>query len=121
MSFEVLPFEPGDEDLWETFNITSPKKWTPYKFLSTNELSYYDPTDEAIGTTGKYPAVLNHMSIDRSISGEADCHNDRPNDYDPANDPFSMTSVSQPILDTQILATGTWHRVIYKDIGPFLT
>ena len=120
MGFEILPFEPEDEDLWETFTIISPKKWTPYKFLSTNKLSYYDPTDEAIGNTVTYLAALNHMSVDKSISGEADRHNDRTNDYDPANDPFNMVSVSQPILDTQILATATWHRVIYKDIDPSL-
>ena len=60
------------------------------------------------------------MSIDRSISGEADRHNDHSNDYDPADDPFNMASASQPILDTQILATRTWHRVIYKGIDPSL-
>ena len=100
--------------------LVLPVKWIPYWFFSTNELLYYDPTDEAIVATGTYPAILNLMSIDRSISGEADRHNDRFNDYDPANDPFNMISSSQPVIDTQILATATWHRAIYKDIGPSL-
>jgi hypothetical protein len=29
MVFEILPWELGDEDKFETFEITSDQKWTP--------------------------------------------------------------------------------------------
>ena len=40
MGFKPLPIEPGDEELYEIFTITSPLKWTPYKFLTTNQENF---------------------------------------------------------------------------------
>jgi len=53
------------------------------------------------------------MSVNNDTLGE----NDQPND---PNDQFDFTDVTQPLIDSQILATATWHRVIYKDIDPNL-
>ena len=72
MGFQLLPVEPGDEDIYEVFTITSPLKWTPHKFLLNKEdKSYYDPTDSMVNITD-YPAVLNHTSIKLDSLGEND-------------------------------------------------
>jgi hypothetical protein len=63
MGFELLPIEDGDEDIYETFTITSPLRWTPHKFVTkTDDPCYYDPTDAVTDVTD-YPAVLNHLAL----------------------------------------------------------
>ena len=62
MGFELLPIEPGDEEIYEMFTITSPLRWTPQKFATKNhDPCYYDPSDAVANITG-YPAVLNHIN-----------------------------------------------------------
>ena len=38
MGFQLLPIEPGDEDIYDVFTITSPLKWTPHKFVLNRSL-----------------------------------------------------------------------------------
>ena len=110
MGFEILPLEPDDENKYDIITITSPEKWIPHKFLKTNhnDTYCYDPTDMALDEMATdYPASLNHLSkIKDDTSGE--------------DNSFCTLDMSQPLTDTQICATSTWHRVIYQDIDPRL-
>ena len=114
MGFELLPIEPGDEDRYETFTITSPQRWTPQKFVNANHAPcFYDPTD-AVTEVTNYPACLDHLLLNMGTLGENDLHNDPKCQ----NDHFDMTDMTLPIMESHVLATATWHRVTHKDIDP---
>ena len=115
MGFELLPIEDGDEDIYETFTITSPLRWTPHKFVTkTDDSCYYDPTD-AVANATDYPApILNHLALKLGTLEE----NDYPNEQEYHNDRFDMTDMTLPIMESHVLATATWHRVTHKDIDP---
>src|SRR5687768_12109288 len=121
MGFELLPIEDVDENIYETFTITSPLRWTPHKFVTkTDDPCYYDPTDAVTDVTD-YPAVLNHLALNTDTLE----NNDYSNDYDCHNDRFDMTDMILPIMESHVLATATWHRVIYRSydlniLRPFL-
>src|SRR5688572_16993691 len=110
MRFELLPIEPRDKDIYETFTITSPLKWTPHKFVTkTDDPCYYDSTD-AVADVTDYPTVLTHLALKSDTLGE----NDYPDDQECHNDRFDMTDMTLPIMELHVLATATWHRVTYK-------
>ena len=117
MGFELLPIEDGDEDIFDMFSITSPEKWTPRKFVKDiyDYDQYYDPND-LNDLDSEYPASLNHLSLKPICDDE----NDRINDYDCHNDRFDVSSMSHSMIESHVLATATWHRVIHKDIDPVL-
>ena len=126
MGFEILPIEPDDEERFDIFPITSPEKWRPSKFIN----GYYDPSDSIVATVTDdddegYPALLNHTS-QMDINDPSDPNVDQndlsdPNyDHDRHNDRFDMTSMTQPIIESHILATATYHRATHKDIPPSL-
>jgi len=117
MGFEMLPIEPEDEERFDMFTITGPEKWRPSKFVKQNDsdILYYDPSDSIeVKANEGYPAILNHLcNID--INDQNDFDNDHSH-----NDPFDILSMTQPIIESHILATATWHKVIHKDIPPSL-
>ena len=105
MGFEILPFEDEDEEKYEIISITSPTRWTPRHFAQGIEQDSSNQDD--------YPAQANHnVSSSQPINMNKD---NRKRDY--LNE-FSMVNPSQPMIETQILATSTWHRVIHQDIDP---
>ena len=55
-----------------------------------------------------------------SLKPISDDDNDQINDYDCHNDRFDMSSMSHSLIESHVLATATWHRVIHKDIDPVL-
>lgn len=123
MGFEILPIEPDDEERFDMFTVTGPDKWRPSKFIN----GYYDPSDSIVVAEADegYPALLNHTS-QMDINGPSEPNvnqndlNDPKNGHDQHNDQFDMTSMTQPIIESHILSTATWHRVIHKDISPTL-
>ena len=127
MGFEIIPLEPDDELTYDIITITSPQKWVPHKFLQPNKSDklYYDPTDfDLNNNTSEYPAFLNMAhtntilgeNIPNAILGE----NIPPNCNSGEFDLLGTLDKSYPLMDTQICATSTWHRVIYQNIDPRL-
>ena len=115
MGFEILPVEPGDEEIYDIITITSPERWRPHKFLTVSNDKYpYDPSDlDPTAEVNDYPAILNHLSKTNEDSGE--------DKLDSGEDvKFCTLNSVQPIMDTQICAISTWHRVIYQNIDPTL-
>ena len=108
MGFELLPFEKDDEETYEVITITSLDKWIPHRFQNSYDMiESYDPNDlKSEQETYDYPARLNHVSILKS-------------NQDNLVENFEV-ELSDPLIDTQICATTTWHRVIYKEINPLL-
>ena len=107
MGFEILPIEQGDEERYDIINITSPDRWRPHKFIKEEETYPYDPSDLAFDAeVSDYPATLNHLTRINADSGE--------------DNQLNIVDMSKPLMDTQICATSTWHRVIYHDIDPRL-
>ena len=105
MGFQLLPVKDGDEHKYDVFTITSPAKWNPHKFVSEtmNENYFYDPTDESNDILD-YPATVNHTIQDTLA---------------PENMNTSISSEPTNLLvDTQVLANTSWHRVIHHDIDP---
>src|SRR5687768_2223502 len=108
MGFELLPVEDGDEDIYDMFSITSPLRWTPMKFKDESfDEYYYDPTDVDTEAQG-YLALVNHLF----------------NAIEPSeNDNKIVENVvyelsSAPLIETHVLATSSWHRVIHEEIDP---
>jgi len=54
---------------------------------------------------GSYPNQVNHMSNSSQSIDEKDFN-------------FNTMDPELPLVDTQVLATTKWHRVIYEDIDP---
>ena len=118
MEFELLPIEPDDESKYDVITITSPERWTPHKFTRPPDDTYtYDPADSAIAPTSDYPSALNHVAIKMDNFEANDPSIDHPVCL---SDQLCMTDVTQPLVESQILATAPWHRVIHKDIDPNL-
>ena len=48
MGFEILPIEDDDLMKYDIITITSPNRWTPYKFVNEviKDNYYYDPRDK---------------------------------------------------------------------------
>ena len=104
MGLELLPFEEGDEDRYDVLTITSPLRYTPRKFKDEAFDEYfYDPTDVEEEAQG-YPALVNHLSQEIAPSKVAN------------KTVESVVSVisSAPLIETQVLATTSWHRVIME-------
>src|SRR5688572_19982130 len=106
MSFELLPVEDGDEDIYDIFTITSPLRWTPRKFKDESFDGYfYDPTDFD-GEAQGYPALVNHMS--KAIE---------PSEIDNRIVEIVVSELaSAPLVETHVLATSSWHKVIHEEI-----
>ncbi len=108
MGFELLPIEKDDEDTYDIIPITNPTRWIPSKYISNKDTSayFYDPsdTDQLMGE-GSYPNHVNHLSK----------NNQHIEDYESV---FTTLDPEQPLVDTQVLATTKWHKVIYQDIDP---
>src|SRR5689334_13101333 len=105
MGFQLLPVEDGDEFKHDVFTITSPKRWNPHKFANeiTNDSHFYDPSDMSNDSLD-YPAMINHTMKEAKSSETTEIS--------------SLKSSSNSILDSQVLATTTWHRVLHHDIDP---
>ena len=124
MGFELLPVTDGDEDLYDIFTVTCSDKWNPHEIhINPNDYDrYYDPSDTLVSDSD-YPASLNHLSLleantgDNDPQDDPDCHK---NDYDCHNVHYDVTNMSQSLMESYVLATATWHRVIHKDIDPAL-
>src|SRR5688500_12097739 len=108
MQFELLPVEDGDEDIYDMFTITSPLRWTPRKYKDESFDGYfYDPTDATEEPQG-YPALVNHFSYEIE-----------PSDIEQKTvDNVVSELASAPLVETQVLATTSWHRVIHEEIDP---
>ena len=108
MGFELLPVEDGDEDIYDIFTITSPLRWTPRKFKDESFDGYfYDPTD-VDGEAQGYPALVNHLS--KAIE---------PSEIDKRKAENVVSELaSAPMVETHVLATSSWHRVIHEEIDP---
>ncbi|HYX14539.1 MAG TPA: hypothetical protein VE944_09245, partial [Nostoc sp.] len=108
MGFELLPVEDGDEDKFDVITITSPLRWTPRKFKDEPFDGYfYDPTDVHEEAQG-YPALVNHLSQEIA-----------PGDIDLKVVEKVVSEISSaPMIETQVLATTSWHRVIHEEIDP---
>jgi Reverse transcriptase (RNA-dependent DNA polymerase) len=48
MGFEILPWQEGDEDRYEVFEITSDAKWTPRRYLEDDPEPYGKPTRDVM-------------------------------------------------------------------------
>ena len=106
MGFEILPVEPGNEKIYDIITITSPERWRQHKFLAAcNDPLPYDPSDLDVEVSN-YPATLNHLSKTSEGLGE-----DKTGSGEVTK--FSTLNYQLPIMDTQIYATSTWHRVIH--------
>lgn len=79
----------------------------------------YDPSDlDPTNEASDYPAIVNYLSKISEDLGEVntDLGGIKP---DSGEDIKLFTlDTSQPISDTQICVTSTWHRVIYQNIDP---
>jgi Reverse transcriptase (RNA-dependent DNA polymerase) len=51
MGFEILPWQDGDEDRYEIFEITSDAKWTPRRYLEDDPEPFGRPTRDVLVTT----------------------------------------------------------------------
>ena len=104
MGFEILPIEKGDIDKYNIITITAPERWIPQRFAKPieHQPTFYDPTDE----TNAYPAMVAHLQIPHEEMVDATDHT------------LSTMQDDQPLLDTHVLATASWHKVIYQDIDP---
>ena len=113
MDFEILPVESGDAEIYDIITITSPERWTPHKLLTdSNDPFPYDPSDlELHAEISNYPASLNHLSKISEDSRENKIGSGEITEF------FTL-NYQLPIMDTQICATFTWHRVIYQNIDP---
>ena len=116
----MLPVEPDDEDKYEVITNTSPRRWTPHEFTIPPDDTYvFDPADSSLAPNSDYPSVLNHVVIQmdkfeaNDPSNDMECHMDRPVCL---SDKLCMTYVTQPVIESQILAIVTWYRFIHKDI-----
>ena len=72
MGFKLLSIEDDDEEVFDILPITSPERWTPYKFhKKNNDNNPYDPTDLDPKQEVGYPAMLNHTStkVDADLGG----------------------------------------------------
>src|SRR5688500_5142586 len=106
MGFKILPIEEDDEDRYDIITITSPERWTPFNFLTLTESPgyFFDPSDEPNEDDDPLTSV-NHMA--------------QGNPFEELEDvSFYPLDKSMPLVDTQILATATWHKVIYKENDP---
>ena len=45
MGFEILPYEQGDEDRYDVFEITHSTKWTPARFKDQTKTNKHEPPD----------------------------------------------------------------------------
>src|SRR5689334_8562970 len=93
MGFKILPFEPEDEETYDTFTITCPDKLRLSKFAKQNDSEksyYYDPSDDK-AMEADYPAMLNHLSLMDIKDTDNNHLNDLSNDHDCHNDQFDMT------------------------------
>ena len=107
MGFEILPFEQGDEELFEIIKITSPERWLPYKYKkANNDIQPYDPTD-LNQEISDYPIMLNHTTKLKPNTDSGEIFELLP-------------GPTCPLVDTQVYATTKWHRVIYQNINPIL-
>ena len=52
MGFDILPYEEGDEDIYDAFPITSEEPWNPHKFRHINHSKCCLP-DDFWGHNGK--------------------------------------------------------------------
>ena len=90
----------------------APLKWTPHKFVTkTDDPCYYDPSN-AVADVTNYPAVLDQLALKMDTLRE----NDLLNDPECHNDRYDMTEMTLPIMESHVLATATWHRVIHRDM-----
>src|SRR5687768_2553687 len=108
VGFELLPVENGDEDIYDMFTITSPLRWTPRKYKDESfDRYFYDPTDATEEPQG-YPALVSHLSqeIEPSEIDQKTVEN------------VVFEFASAPLVETQVLATTSWHRVIHEEIDP---
>lgn len=108
MGFKLLPIDQDDEDIYDIIPINSPTRWTPSKYLNHKDLNAYpyDPSDHThVEEEGSYPNQVNHLS---------NIHQD----IDEKNFNFNTMDPELPLVNTQVLATIRWHRVIYEDIDP---
>src|SRR5687768_3051094 len=97
MGIKILPMEPGDEDRYDIITITSPKKWRPHRFQCDEPTNPpHDPADVAVNKL-----VTNHDTINKNVKTS-----------------ICTMSINQPLVDTQVLAISTMHKVIYKDTDP---
>src|SRR5687768_6357312 len=108
MGFELLLVEDGDEDIYDIFTITSPLRWTPRKFKDESFDGYfYDPTD-VDGEAQGYLALVTHLS--KAIE---------PSEIDNRKVENVVSEfASAPMVETHVLATSSWHRVIHEEIDP---
>ena len=106
MGFELLPIEDGDEDKYDVITITSPSRWTSYKFVGevSPEPVFYDPTDADLGETEGYPAFVNHTTHDDP--------NPEVEDKIGIVDPYGL------IIETHVYATYHWKKAIHQEIYP---
>ena len=112
MGFRILPIETQDQDLYDVITITSPEKWRPHRFAQTSpQPYYYDSTDQDTQEDTSYPAMVNHLQT--PLENVLDIGEDTM-----MSDSITTMCTHQPLVETQVLATATWHKVIYQGIDP---
>lgn len=114
MGIKILPIDKEDQDLYDVITITSTERWRPHRFAQTDPKPYYyDPNDQDNQNEASYPAMVNHLQTPLEVgldTGEDSLNNMSEED--------SMTTMCdyQPFVETQVLATATWHKIIYQEI-----
>ena len=67
MGFEILPFDEGDEDIYDVFPITSKEPWNPHKFRHINYSKYTLPDDCHFSFEGTQSSSVSISSVDESM------------------------------------------------------
>ena len=126
MGFEILPIEDDDEKKYKTITITSPKRWTPHQFLQeeSKDPYFYDPTDKAFDENAPLLKIDNdENSLNADGYPSQALHTSQVYQEDQVTmlkHDFGSVNSSKPMVETQIYAMSTWHRIIHQDIDPKL-
>ena len=96
----------------------------PQKFIRPPDNTYfYDPANSTLTPNSDYPSGLIHVAIQmdtfeaNEVFNDLECYINHPlchNDWPVClGDQLCMTDMTQPLIESKILATVTWLRIIH--------
>src|SRR5687768_3096974 len=123
MGFEILPIEDGDEEIFEIFTITTPVRWTPQRFVhdpiqsDTLDIAETPTATYTVHTDSPADTAPEHQEFSHDETRSQDSQEEpQPPIFDLVK--FDFVHSKEPMIETQVFATSTWHRVIHQNIDP---